>query len=196
MFNEVVFGSEFFEGLRRTDAAIAEAVRVARCPHCGGPLHRGDYGRKPRGGLMAAAGEAQVRRYSFCCGQEGCRRRATPPSVRFLGRRVYLEAVVIGVSVLGLAFRRAQDRHRATGVPARTVGRWCSWWSGSFVMTAVFAALRARLVTSLPRAALPGILLARMRGSTPHRVGQLGRWLAPLTTASVSDGSRFLRGVP
>ena len=195
MFDEVVFGSEFFEGLERTDAAIAEAVRVGRCPRCGGPLHRGDFGRKPRGGLMAAAGEAQVRRYSFCCGQEGCRRRATPPSVRFMGRRVYLEAVVVVASVLGRAFHRPKDRHRATGVPARTVGRWCSWWAGPFVTTAVFAALRARLVTSLPRAALPRVILERMPGSAADRVGQLGRWLASLTTASVSDGSRFLGGI-
>ena len=34
-------------------------------------------------------------RFSFCCDRDGCRKRVTPPSVRFLGRRVYLGAVVI-----------------------------------------------------------------------------------------------------
>jgi len=30
---------------------------------------------------------------SFCCDRDGCRKRVTPPSVRFLGRKVYLGAV-------------------------------------------------------------------------------------------------------
>lgn len=33
-------------------------MAAARCRHCEGPLHRGDDRRKPRGGLLAAAGEA------------------------------------------------------------------------------------------------------------------------------------------
>src|SRR5271157_4368665 len=68
-----------------------------------GPLHRSDYDRKPRGALIAPAGEAFVRRFSLCCGREGCRKRATPPSLRFLGRRVYLGAVVLVASMLAQA---------------------------------------------------------------------------------------------
>jgi hypothetical protein len=49
---------------------------------------------------MGRAAESFDRRFSLCCGREGCRRRATPPSVRFLGRRVYVGAVVIVASVL------------------------------------------------------------------------------------------------
>ena len=41
------------------------------------------------------AAEAFSRRFSLCCGRDGCRHRATPPSVRFLGGRVYVGAVVI-----------------------------------------------------------------------------------------------------
>ena len=70
-------------------------VAAGRCLVCGGPLHRSDYARKPRGALMAAAGEEFVTRFSLCCGRDGCRKRATPPSLRFLGRRAYLGAVVI-----------------------------------------------------------------------------------------------------
>ena len=46
--------------------------------------------------------EAFGRRFSLCCGREGCRHRATPPSVRFLGRRVYVGAVVIVASAIAL----------------------------------------------------------------------------------------------
>jgi hypothetical protein len=183
MFDEVVLGSEFFEGLARADAQIAASARASRCPHCGGPLHVSNYGRKPRGGLVAVAGESQVVRFSLCCGQEGCRRRATPPSIRFLGRRVYLEAVVIVASVLGLV-ERVSKREPIAGVPSRTVGRWLGWWSGPFVKTAVFAALRARLVTSITPTLLPRVVLEHMRGSADERLERLSLLLRPLTTAS------------
>jgi len=88
MFGEIGLGSEFFEGLVAIDAEITARVAAAGCRFCGGPLHRGDYDRKPRGGAVAVAAEAFTRRFSLCCGREGCRRRAMPPSVRFLGRRV------------------------------------------------------------------------------------------------------------
>ena len=100
MFGEIELGREFFDGLTAFDAGITAKVAAEGCRHCGGPLHRGDYGRKPRGGLLGVAGESLLRRFSLCCGREGCRRRATPPSVRFLGRRVYLGGVVILASVI------------------------------------------------------------------------------------------------
>lgn len=53
-------------------------------------MHRADYDRKPRGGP-----EHWSERHSFCCDQDGCRRRHTPPSVRFLGRKVYVGFVVV-----------------------------------------------------------------------------------------------------
>src|SRR5688500_8109613 len=94
---------KFFARLVEMDAEIAGAVAAARCPHCEGPLHKGNYQRKPRGGLISEAGEAFTLRYSLCCGRRGCRKRSLPPSVRFLGRRVYLEVVV----VLAVAFVQA-----------------------------------------------------------------------------------------
>jgi len=35
----------------------------------------------------------------FCCAVDGCRSRATPPSLRFLGRKVYLAAIVVLVAI-------------------------------------------------------------------------------------------------
>lgn len=194
MFDEVVLDGEFFDGLLRVDAEIAELVRLGRCPRCSGALHRGDYGRKPRGGVLAVAGESQTRRFSFCCGREGCRRRATPPSLRFLGRRVYLEAVVIVASIVAMARPRAQDVRRLTAVPPRTVRRWRSWWSGAFVATAVFTEMRGRFV-ELPAFELPEAIIAKMHGGTSSRLELLARSLAPLTTNSLADGARFLRAL-
>ena len=53
MFDPIELGCEFFEGLTAVDGAIVERVAEEPCRDCGGPLHRGDYPRKPRGGLLA-----------------------------------------------------------------------------------------------------------------------------------------------
>jgi hypothetical protein len=106
MLDDPQLGRESFRLLVELDEAVTRRVAAERCPVCNGPLHRGDYDRKPRGALIAAAGEAFARRFSLCCGREGCRKRATPPSVRFLGRRVYLGAVVI--LVLAIARKRGK----------------------------------------------------------------------------------------
>lgn len=194
MFDEIELGSEFFEGLTAIDAAITERVAQAGCIFCGGPLHRGDYPRKPRGGRIAAAVDFD-RRYSLCCGREGCRRRATPPSVRFLGRRVYVGAVVIIASVVALAAATASAARRATGLASRTLRRWLRWWRGPFVATPVFVAIAARLVPAVDRLHLPASILERLVGNEHVRMQRMLGWLAPLTTSSVEDGSRFVRGL-
>lgn len=192
MFDQLVFEREFFECLERHDLATTKRVAEGRCPVCGGPLHRGDYGRKPRGGLVAQAGESFVIRFSLCCGREGCRKRATPPSLRFLGRRVYLGAVVILASVVAQALGLAGAVRRATGVPARTTRRWLGWWRGPFLGTEVLVAIRARLVgVDIDR--VPTSILERLPGSETESVRTMLALLAPLTTGSVPDAARFLR---
>jgi hypothetical protein len=193
MFDEIRFGRELFERLEAADAQITAVVAAAGCESCGGRLHRGDYERKPRGGLFAASGEAFVVRFSLCCDREGCRQRATPPSLRFLGRRVYVGATVIAASVIALALRRASLARSATGIPARTLGRWLSWWRGPFTASAVFVAIASRLVLRVDTTTLPRSILDRLDGDAVARVRCLLEQLAPLTTRSVRDGSRFVR---
>ena len=73
MVDQIPLDREFFSLLEQEDARIAEQVAAAGCPECGGPLHRSDYERKPRGGqtgydtvipalsgLMAMTGTAEV----------------------------------------------------------------------------------------------------------------------------------------
>ena len=194
MFDEIELGSEFFEWLSAIDSAIVTRAAAEACPLCGGPLHRGDFARKPRGGVIAIAAEAFTRRFSLCCGREGCRKRATPPSVRFLGRRVYAGAAVIVASVMALVATTARAIRVATGIPARTTRRWLRWWHGPFTTTRVFIEIAARLVPAVSRRSLPSSLLERLEGEPSARVATLLAWLAPLTTTSMPDGSRFVRG--
>ena len=85
---------ELFQLQEKVDADLTEEARSKGCLLCGGKLHRSDYGRKPRGGPQWDV------RFSLCCAQEGCRQRHTPPSVRFLGRRVCAGVVVVLVSAM------------------------------------------------------------------------------------------------
>lgn len=195
MVDQIELGCEFFEKLTAIDVAITARVAAGACPDCGGPLHVGNFARKPRGGLVAMAGEAFTLRLSLCCGRAGCRHRVTPPSVRFFGRRVYVGVAFIVASIVALALGTAAAARRATGVPARTTRRWGRWWRGAFPETDVFAELSARLVTAIGRARLPASLLDLMPGLPPARLTLLLALLAPLTTASTPDGARFVRGL-
>ncbi len=190
---------EWFAKLSDFDRQIAEAVAAAGCRHCGGRLHQGNYKRKPRGGNIAEAGEAFRLRHSLCCGREGCRRRALPPSLRFLSRRVYLETVVLLASALAQAVETLRLASDVTGVPARTLRRWHSWWTGTYPCSTLWTELRARFVPPPPaESGLPRSLLERAQatldaGAAVSNVLLLAaRWLSPVTTQSVPDGSRFV----
>jgi hypothetical protein len=201
MSHESTLGEEWFASLEEFDRQIAEAVAAAGCRHCGGPLHQGNYERKPRGGNIAEAGEAFRLRHSLCCGREGCRKRALPPSLRFLGRRVYLEAVVLLASALAMALETRRMAREVTGVPARTLRRWHGWWTEAFPSSAVWTQLRARFVppppmeSELPRSLLKLVQAVLVPGASVNDVLLLAaRWLSPVTTQSVPDGSRFVFG--
>lgn len=177
--------------LEAVDEAITEQVRAEGCRHCGGRLDRADYPRKPRGGAIAPGVEGWCTRPSLCCSREGCRRRATPPSVRFLGPRVYAEVVVVLASIAALVSEQARELRNATGVPVRTVRRWSAWWRTAFVAGALWLEACARLVPPPAQEQLPASLLSRFAPATA--LGDMARFLAALTTASVPDGSRFVR---
>src|SRR5690606_23435642 len=93
------------------------------------------------------------KRFALCCAREGCRRRTLPPSVRFLGRRVYA-AVAIVVACMAAAIRRCWR-------DARRVRRWLHWWRHIFSVSEVFAALRGRLSCPVRDEDLPKSLFER-----------------------------------
>src|SRR5262249_10544779 len=91
--------SRFYLLLRRLDDDLAATARADGCRVCGGALHSAAFTRKPRGGPADLDAECD-KRHSFCCASANCRKRMTPPSVRFLRRKVYLGAVVVLATVL------------------------------------------------------------------------------------------------
>ncbi len=82
-----------FHGFQlKADLAILTEARKGVCVVCGEVLHASHFGRKPRGG-PPGLGEEHGIRFSLCCANRECRKRHTPASLRFLGRKVYLVLV-------------------------------------------------------------------------------------------------------
>jgi len=173
------------------DQDLAREAQAAGCRACGGRLHSALYPRKPRGG-PDDLGPSYESRFSFCCAREGCRRRTTPPSVRYLGRRVYLGAVIVLVTAMqaGLTPIRTQRLQELIGVSIRTLKRWRTWWRTTFVATAFWRAAAGRFMPPVRVDVLPASLLDRF-GVLDARAQLRGvlRFLSPLTTTSVPLGA-------
>jgi hypothetical protein len=179
LYQELLSDTRFFELLGRIDEDEAERTRQRGCP-CGGVLHSAGYPRKPRGGPPELGPEG-CRRASFCCARDGCRRHSTPPSVRFLGRKVFFGLVVVLVPILreGLTPARFARLQEQLGVSRRTVLRWRRFWQEIFPASRRWPRVVAELVV-VDRGRLPGSLVAAFTGVTAGRdrlVAAL-RWLA------------------
>jgi hypothetical protein len=159
---------------------LAAQTREKGCAHCEGALHRADYPRKVRG----LAVEEEVWRDSFCCAREGCRRRATPGSVRFLGRRIYAGLIVVLLTALrhGLTAGRVRALQEQLGVDRRTLERWRQWWLEEFAPGRLWRVARARLMPPVEEATLPWSLWERFRKKPKKPLLKLLRFLVPWST--------------
>ena len=185
MYATLLADVHFHELLLAIDRDLAEACRDGGCD-CGGVLHSARYPRKPRGRPKAVAcrlGREHDLRFSFCCAVDGCRGRETPPSVRFLGRRVYVAAIVLLIAILqsGVTDARMQRLNEIVSVDRRTIARWRQWWRKAFTETPFWRIARASFMPPLDHAALPTTLLDRFAGDAADRLTALLRFLGPLS---------------
>lgn len=164
------------------DEDLAARARVARCAECGGRLDSANYPRKPRGGTKLPDGYET--KFSFCCSTEGCRARNTPPSVRFLGRRVYLGAVIVLASAMqqGATPVRARRLRELLGVSLRTLARWRTWWRTAFAESAFWKAAKAFFSPPAGEVDFPLSLLERFGPDEEERLAALLRFVKPLST--------------
>lgn len=176
-------GPDFWSFLYSVDKQIAESAHEEKCS-CGCHLHRANYPRKPRGGPDDLPEEYRCR-LSFCCARDGCRKRVTPPSVRFLGRKVYLGAVIILVSAMrqGPSPRRVRVLSSLFGADRRTISRWQVFWHEHFPQTSFWKVARSRLVPTIECASLPQSLLEAFVRRDDDRQGwrELLGFLSPIT---------------
>jgi hypothetical protein len=169
----------FFRFLIQIDRQFAAETRLRGCLGCGGPLHVSDYPRKPRG-CPKAVQEQYSERLSFTCGW--CDQRATPPSVRFAGRRVYLAVVLMLVSPPGKGSANALCAQLR--IAPVTLKRWRQWWIDEFPSTPFWRSVCERFLPPVTISRLPQSLSERFEArAMTDRVAQALRFIAPLSTS-------------
>jgi len=186
--------SSFYTFLSLIDQDIAAEVQAAGCPYCGGILHSARYPRKPRG-LRHLLDDSYATRLSFCCAEDSCRRRTTPPSVRFLGRKVYLGVIIILITALehGLSPKRRKQLIETLDIWPQTMARWKKWWRAVLPESRCWQAMRGHFIPPLNTHQLPGALLGRLKGEDlMQRLCHLLQSLVPITTTSWSGSLRVI----
>lgn len=190
MYQASLANARFHALLLAFDQDLADTARCAGCALCNGVLHSARYRRKPRGRLCQL-GEEHDWRFSFCCAVDGCRKRATPPSLRFLGRKVYLAAMVVLVAIMrqGATAARMRQLSGLASIDRRTVERWRVWWRDSFTSSPFWQIARAAFMPPVDPERLPASLLERFSDDgapcrdTPGtmRLIALLRFMGPVT---------------
>lgn len=153
MYLAILQDARLYAFLLRVDRDFAEAARRSGCRFCGGRLHSACYVRKPRGlpeGIDP--GPEYPICFSFCCSVQGCRRRHKPPSVRFLGRKVYLNAMVVLLTAMPQQStpRTLRSLRAIFGVTRQTLARWRVWWQATFPKSEFWRRTKTRFMPPVP----------------------------------------------
>ncbi len=182
MYRALKRDTRFHGAILEMDRDLAAAARMELCTVCGDVLHAADFTRKPRGGPPGLGREHDVR-FSLCCAGRECRKRHTPASVRFLGRKVYIGALVVLVSAMrhGATPSRMRQLRELFGVSRRTVERWRRWWREAFAESPFWRAAAAAFMPPVEPGSLPASLLERFGGNDEARLVALLRFLGPIT---------------
>ena len=181
----------FHLGLLELDEVLRDEARASGCAHCDGRLDCADYDRNPRG-VEEAFRQMYERRFSLCCGREGCRKRLTPFSVRFLGGKQHISAMIVLCSAMlhGLTPRR-QGRLEtefdvSRGISRAIVRHWQNWWK-RLPLSTFWRTVSGRLPATLNQRALPGSLLRVFKGNAGDQLTSLLRLLSPLTSKTAPN---------
>lgn len=185
MYQRLLGDARLYLLLERFDRELADSSRKAGCRRCARQLHQANYPRKPRG-AACKLGPEFARRWSFCCADRECRRRLTPPSVRFYGSRVYFGVVFVLCMAMeqGLQSGRGQQLGKLLGVSRQTLKRWRVYWQQTFVQTPFWRAARAHLSPPVEEGELPASLLRRFGVELISSLFMLLRFVAPLSSKS------------
>ena len=194
MYLPVLQDSRLYMFLLRVDQDLASQVAELPCRYCGGRLDSACFPRKPRGipDDVDVGPEYRVR-HSFCCRVDGCRRRHTPPSVRFLGRHVYLGVMVVLLTAMrqGPTPRGARQLRAVFGASRRTLARWQQWWREVFPKTQFWQRVKGRFMPPIG-VDLPGTLVERFEAEAlMEKIVGLLKFLAGLYCPQAMEALGF-----
>lgn len=185
MSHKFLFDSSFHSILIAMDREFADAAQKKGCPHCGGSLHQSDYPRSPFG-IPAALRGFYEERISFCCGT--CRKRTTPNSVRFFGRRWFPAPFLILISALSLGINERRltqiKKHFGVMVSESTWKRWRAWWRKLFLTTPFWRKTKGLLppTPEIINGPFPRVFFSVFQGWLEEKIYLLLRLLSPLTS--------------
>jgi hypothetical protein len=185
LYATLLTNTRFHDMLLACDRDLADLCRAEGCA-CGGRLDSARYRRKPRGrpqSLRSRLGPEYNQRFSFCCAVDGCRTRETPASLRFLGRKIYLAAIVVLISMMlnGVTASRMEGLGEAVRVDRRTVERWRTWWREAFTSTPYWRIASAAFMPPVDHDRLPAALIERFTGGDQEQLLGLLRFFGPIT---------------
>ena len=173
------------EKLYEIDLIEAQNIKEAGCPYCGGNLHKANYLRKPRGNDLKCTDKYEER-LSFCCGK--CRRRTTPKSCRFLGRKVYCSWSIVCSEIVKNSLMASDILISSViGASVRTISRWRSWWQNKVGQSAIWYHLRVHITPTVDTTRLVSELAQRFNitwQQPNNSITKLLNFLSPLSIRS------------
>lgn len=160
MYQGILADPKFFVLLFEYDQDRARKSHGTQCENCGGKLDWANYPRQPRGGPPDLEEKCKIR-FSLCCREEGCRKRVRPPSIRFLGRRVYFSVIFSLVIALshGAPPQKIAKIKKTFGITQQTFLRWRMWWKEVFPTTKFWQREKSRF-SFLEESELPQSVLS------------------------------------
>ncbi len=181
MYHPLLTDARFHNSLFDLDRLIAEQVRQSQCPLCFGNLNQSNFPRKPRGVPEDTDPDYHIR-FSLCCSTDGCRKRFTPPSMRFLSRKVYSSVVIILIFLL----KPETDESRleaintllGTTLSVETLRRWRHFWTKDVPQTQTWKRLA---FSSVHAQNLPVSLLALFETTVEQALIMGLKLILPLT---------------
>lgn len=192
----MLLDARFYNSLLDLDRLIAEQVRQAHCVFCQGNLHQSHFLRKPKGVPEGVDDDFAIR-FSYCCGQDGCRKRLTPPSMRFLSRKVYSSVIIFLIFLL----KEDTDESKVdklnlllnTSLSVETLRRWRNYWKNEVPQSKTF---KRQGLSHFIGQSLPHSLLALFQQGVNKQLEMGLRWILPLTAGvNLFDTPFSIQGV-
>jgi len=181
MYHSQLTDATFYNSLFALDRIIAEQVKHSGCLFCHGHLHQSHYPRKPRGVPEGTHSDYHIR-FSYCCGKEGCRKRFTPPSMRFLSRKVYSSVVIFLVFLLKAKTDELKVEKLnlllGTSLSVETVRRWRNFWVKEVSQSHTW---KRAAFSHVMAQTLPVSLLAQFQHVLNRPLEMALKWILPLT---------------
>ena len=183
MSHNFLFSSSFHAFLFTIDVEFINDDQKKGCCFCGGKLHRASYPRSPLG-ISPQQRHHYEKRLSLCC--YTCRKRATPPSVRFFGRCRFPGAIFLFISLLTQSINqyRIEQLKRRLGVriSIRTWKRWRRWWCEQFIKSRFWLQAKGLIRTNASSLVYPRFFLSLFSGVLQEKMILLLQFLSPVTS--------------